>query len=128
MSCCTRSRAPAEFGKRDRARELLDRDDGALSVQVSQEFYVQATRAGRPDPLPREVAVGLMRTWTRFRVRDTRLALVAAALDIKAARRLSHWDSAIVAAARMLGRDVLYSEDMNDGQVIDGARITNPFQ
>jgi predicted nucleic acid-binding protein len=46
------SRSPAETSKRDRAIELLERDDGALSVQVLQEFYVQATRSTRPDPLP----------------------------------------------------------------------------
>ena len=38
------SRDAREAAKRDRAVALLERDDGALSVQVLQEFYVQATR------------------------------------------------------------------------------------
>ena len=42
------SRNPADALKRERAIALLGRDDGALSVQVLQEFYVQATRATRP--------------------------------------------------------------------------------
>jgi predicted nucleic acid-binding protein len=122
------SRNPADAAKRERAQTLLDRDDGALSVQVLQEFYVQATRASRTDPLPHGIAAALIRTWTRFPVQETTLALVAAALEIKAAHRLSYWDSAIVAAARSLGCDVLYSEDMNHGQVIGGVTITNPFR
>jgi predicted nucleic acid-binding protein len=46
------SRDPSEASKRDRAINFLERDDGALSVQVLQEFYVQATRAIVSDPLP----------------------------------------------------------------------------
>ncbi len=122
------SRAPEEASKCAQARALLDRDEGAISVQVLQEFYVQATRPSRSDKLPHDIAVGLMRTWTRFPVQETTLALVAAALEIKAAYTLSYWDSAIVAAARALGCNVLYSEDMNHGQIIGGVTITNPFR
>jgi len=41
------SRDLAEAPKREIAIALLDTVDVALSVQVLQEFYVQATRAGR---------------------------------------------------------------------------------
>lgn len=56
------SRNPAEFSKLERAIELLDDDAGALSIQVFQEFYVQATRASRPDPIPHELAAGLIQS------------------------------------------------------------------
>ena len=42
---------PAEPAKRGRAITLLERDDGALSIQVLQEFYTQATRPTRPHRL-----------------------------------------------------------------------------
>jgi predicted nucleic acid-binding protein len=122
------SRDPAEAAKRERAIALLDRDDGALSVQVLQEFYVQATRATRPDPLPHDIAAGLIATWTRFRVQEISLAILAGALEIKAAHGLSYWDSAILAAARALGCRELYSEDMGHRQEIDGVTIVNPFR
>jgi predicted nucleic acid-binding protein len=54
------SPAPAEAAKRERALELLDNDDGALSVQVLQEFYVQSTRTTRPGRLTHDLAVDLM--------------------------------------------------------------------
>jgi predicted nucleic acid-binding protein len=70
------SRDPTEAAKRRCAIDLLDRDDGALSVQVLQEFYVQATRPTRPDPLPHDIAAGLIRTWTRFQVREIDLSIL----------------------------------------------------
>ena len=59
------SRDPSEASKRERAINLLERDDGALSVQVLQEFYVQATRPTRPDPLPHDITAGVIATWLR---------------------------------------------------------------
>lgn len=119
---------PAEARKRERARDLLEQDEGALSLQVLQEFYVQATRASRPNKLQHDIAVGLIRTWMRFRVQATTVPVFSAALEIKAASNLSYWDSAIVASAQALGCAVLYSEDMHHGQVIGGVTITNPFR
>jgi predicted nucleic acid-binding protein len=122
------SRDPGEAEKRERAIELLDLNDGALSVQVLQEFYVQATRPTRPDPLPHEIAANLIHTWTRFRVQEIDLVILSAALEIKAAHGFSYWDSAIIAAARALGCRELYSEDMSHGRRVDGVVILNPFR
>jgi len=122
------SRHPAEASKRDRAIDLLERDDGALSVQVLQEFYVQATRSTRPDPLSHEIATGLIATWTRFRVQEITLSILAGASEIKASHGFSYWDSAIIAAARALGCRELYTEDMAHGREIEGIIITNPFR
>ena len=46
------SRDPAERDKAKHASDILAQRELALSVQVLQEFYVQATRPTRPDPLP----------------------------------------------------------------------------
>ena len=122
------SRDPTEAAKQERAVALLDRDEGALSVQVLQEFYVQATRPSRPDPLPHEIAAGLIATWTRFRVQEITLTILTSALEIKAAHGFSYWDSAIIAAARALGCRTLYSEDLSHGREVDGVTIINPFR
>ena len=119
---------PAEASKRQRALELLDQDDAALSVQVLQEFYVQSTRATRPGRLTHELAVELIHVWRRFPVQEMTLAVFDVALRIKAAQQVSYWDSAIIAAARTLGCRRLYSEDMGDGREIEGVRIINPFR
>ena len=81
------SRADEEVAKRERAITLLDEEGrGALSAQILQESDVQATRVTRPDPLPHDIAAGLIRTWMRFDVQDVTAALLTQALDLK----LSH--------------------------------------
>lgn len=122
------SRDPAELRKHNIAVALLDADDVAVSVQVLQEFYVQATRATRSDALPHEIAAGLVRTWLRFRVQDITLPIMLGALEIKAMHGFSYWDAAIVAAARALGCRELLSEDMSHGREVEGLVIRDPFR
>ena len=99
-----------------------------MSVQVLQEFYVQATRATRSDPLPHQIATGLIATWTRFRVQEITLSILTGALQIKAAHGFSYWDSAIIAAACALGCRTLYTEDMAHGREVEGIAIIDPFR
>lgn len=40
---------------------------------------------------------------------------------------LSFWDAMIIAAARQGGANILLTEDLNHGQIIEGIRIQNPF-
>ena len=122
------SQNPAESNKRDCAIELLCDDSGALSIQVLQEFYVQATRASRPDPIPHEFAVGLIEAWTRFRIQDMTLSVLKDALRIRKTFGFSFWDSAIVAAAFAMGCDRVYTEDLNHGQMVESLTIINPFR
>jgi len=118
---------PADVAKRDRATAVIDEKDNALSVQVLQEFYVQATRSTRRDAVSHETAAELIRTWLRFPVQDITVAIMSEALHIKVSHQLSYWDAAIVAAARALGCREIYSEDMSHGRDIEGTVIVNPF-
>ncbi|MCQ8106177.1 PIN domain-containing protein [Methylomonas sp. SURF-2] len=50
------------------------------------------------------------------------------AIDLATRYSLSHWDSLIVAAALLANCDILYSEDMQDGQIFDDRlTVMNPF-
>lgn len=122
------SSAQNERTKRETAERLLLEPDNALSVQVLQEFYAQATRPTRAARLSHETAVRLIGTWLRFPVQSMTVAVMSDALDIKAAAGLSYWDAAIVAAAKALGCRELFSEDMAHGRDIGGVRIVNPFR
>ena len=92
-----------------------------------QEFYVQATRATRPDALAHEIAVGLPLTWLRFKVQEITLPVMISALRSRRSN-LSYWDAAIVAAARALGCRELLSEDMSHGREVEGVIINDPFR
>lgn len=120
--------APQEADKRQRALELLDRDDGVVSIQVLQEFYVQATRPSGPKPLPHAMAVAMIEAWQRHLVVENTVATLRAAFEIKARHGFSYWDSAIIAAARTAGCSELFTEDLSHGQLVEGVRIVNPFR
>ena len=122
------SQNPAESLKRDRAIELLADDSGALSIQVLQEFYVQATRTSRADAISHELAAGLIEAWSRFRIQDMTFPILQTALRIRKTYKFSFWDSAIVAAALALGCDRVYTEDLTHGQMVDGLAIVDPFR
>ena len=109
------------------ARRILLRADLAFSVQVFQEFYVQATRpsAGRVAP---DVAIGLIRSWTRFPVQEMTVDLMFAALSAHRRFGISYWDAAIIEAARSLGCLEVFTEDLQHDQRFSGVRAVNPFK
>ncbi len=122
------SRDPDEQVKADRANEILAGKDVALSVQVLQEFYVQATRVSRRDPLTHEQATKLVESFLRFPVQEITTAVMLAALATGQRFRISYWDAAILEASRALGCDIVLSEDLADGEDYGGVRVENPFR
>jgi predicted nucleic acid-binding protein len=122
------SRDPAEQDKAKRANDILTDRDLALSVQVLQEFYVQATRASRPDAIGHDQAVRLIQSFRRFPVQYVTSGILMAALDARQRFQLSYWDAAIVEAARAMDCPEVLSEDLSDGQDYGGVRVTNPFR
>lgn len=122
------STVPAERAKAHAARALLETPDLALSVQVLQEFYVQATRATKPDRLSHEQAVTLIEGFLRYPAQDNTLALMRAALEATRRFRMSYWDAGIVEAARALGCGTVLSEDLAHGRDYGGVTVENPFR
>ena len=121
------SALPEDAEKRRRARSLLTEADLGVSVQVLQEFYHQATRPGRLERLTHDDALRFLEPIMQFPVQAVTMEVFRAALSIRRRFGLSYWDSAILAAARVLGCHSVYSEDMSSEQDYDGLRVINPF-
>ncbi len=121
------SRDPKEQSKAAQANELLASRDIGLSVQVLQEFYVQATRESRTDRLTHEQAAALVDSFRRFSVQETTIGTVLSAMSTRQRFGISYWDAAILEAARALGCEVVLSEDLSDGRDYAGVRVENPF-
>lgn len=121
------SRDPAESAKADVASRLLSSPDLALSVQVLQEFYVQATSDRRTDRLTHEQAAGLVDSFRRFPVQETTVGLALAATDAVRRFEIPYWDAAILEAARLLECEVVLSEDLANGPSYLDVRVVNPF-
>jgi predicted nucleic acid-binding protein len=105
---------------------LWDTASGCLSVQVLQEFFVTITRKVAM-PLPLDDAAERVREFSAWPVFSPTVDDVLAAIDIQRHFRLSFWDAMVVHAAAEAGADVLWTEDLTDGQVLRGVRISNPF-
>ena len=118
----------SEATKREISANIMSRPDLVVSTQVLQEFIVQAIKPGREDRMPLEEARNFLISLRRFETVVLSLELFESALDITARYRFSYWDSAITAAALAAKCDILYTEDLHHGQVIDGLRIVNPFK
>jgi len=120
------SSAPVERAKTLRARQLLTTIDVALSTQVLQEFYWIATRPHKLG-MSHEEAQKLNDLWKLFHIQPITIGVVEDALALCARYQITYWDAAIIAAARHLGCELLYSEDLNAGQRYDGVLVANPF-
>jgi len=106
------------------ALDLLDYPDAAISAQVLAEFYATALRRRYLDE--HDAAFWLERLSLMPTVRvDTGLVLKGAVLSRR--YQISYWDGAIIAAAEQSGMDVVYSEDLNHGQLYGAVRVLNPF-
>jgi predicted nucleic acid-binding protein len=110
--------------KGERAREVLAEIDGAVvSTQVLLELFAVLTRK---LGLTREVAEEATESLMDLEVVATDARLVREGLRISRDHDISHWDGMIIAAAAASGCEVLLTEDLNDGQVIEGVRVVNP--
>lgn len=100
--------------------------NGCLSLQVLQEFYVTVTRKIQP-PLPLPLARELVGLYSRWRVAVIGPKELLEACEVQERHSLSFWDALIFCSARMIGAEQLYSEDFQHGQELLGIRICNPF-
>ena len=120
----------AAGARHERAKAIVEelwRDrTGVVSTQVLQELAVNLRRkAGRPldGKATREVVADYL-TW---QVVVNSGESILEALDIETRYQLSFWDALVVQAAAS-GAEVLYSEDLSDGQTYGTLRVINPMR
>ena len=106
-------------------RALWSSRTGVLSMQVLQEFYVNATRK-ISSPLSRKAARCVVNSYATWCV-DTVAEDIFMAFQIGDEARIRFWDALILASARKAGAVRILSEDLNAGQRIVGIGIENPF-
>lgn len=95
-----------------------------LSTQVLQEFYVAMTRKLNHDPI---TVKNLLILFDDFEIITIHKPIIFDAIDISVLHQLSFWDSLIISSASISHCKVIYTEDLNHGQLIRGVEIVNPF-
>ncbi len=106
-------------------KTLTDDFQGVISTQVMQEFYVTTVKKLGADPL---LIKDILHAYERFETVIITTETIRDAIDCSIINRLSFWDALIVVAAESARCEKLWSEDLNDGQVIRGVQIENPLK
>lgn len=107
--------------------EGLKNDTGVISTQVLSEFFVTVTKKIE-KPLPIDIAQREIQLLGNLSVIEIEFEMVLQAIETHRQNRISYWDSLIVAAAQRSHCSKLYSEDLNDGQIINNVQVINPFR
>jgi predicted nucleic acid-binding protein len=97
---------------------------GRLSWQVLHEFYWNAVRKMRLDPVEAREMVEDLAHW---RPVDTSVGLLQQAWHWMDATQMPYWDALILAAAERCGARYLLSEDFQPGRRYNGLQIVDPF-
>jgi predicted nucleic acid-binding protein len=117
----------ADRAKREKAQALIATANFGISTQVLQEFYVSATRKAHIRMPPRIALEWIEQLDGRPCIGvDPDLVKLAAAISIR--YQISYCDGAILAAAEALAAPVVYSEDLQHGQMYQTVRVENPFR
>ncbi|HEY4011188.1 MAG TPA: PIN domain-containing protein [Acidobacteriaceae bacterium] len=128
LAYCFDVRAPQKRARANQlVREGLERRTAVISYQIVQEFINVARRKFEPKlefddirQYARSVLMPLLGV-------SSSMALTHRALDIAERYRFPWYDSLMIAAALAAQCEVLYSEDWQHGQRIEGLQIVNPF-
>ena len=107
-------------------QDLWDSGLGVLSAQVLQEFFVIVTKK-IPKPLDIKITKEIISDLLKWEVVINNGDSILDAIEIHLRHRYSFWDSMIIESAIKGGASLLLSEDLPDGEVINGVTIKNPF-
>jgi len=109
-----------------RLDELWENHTGRLSVQVLNEYFVNATRKLDPGLSPEEAwdDIEALSAWEPL---PLDMPILSRAFAVQRRYGLSWWDSMIIAAAEASGCARILSEDLSDGASYFGITVENPF-
>ena len=110
---------------RDWRAELWKSRLGRVSFQVLNEFYVNAVRL---KPAASDEARSEVRDLMAWNPVVVDAGVIERGWKLQDRYQLSFWDSLIVAAAKTASCEFLLTEDLQDGQKLDGVEVVNPFR
>jgi len=107
-------------------QELWKNENGCISIQVLQEFYVNTTRKA-PQALEPLQAASIIRDLSNWKIHRPDTEDVLAAISIQQQYQISFWDALIIRSAQESNCKTLWSEDLSNGQDYGGVKVINPF-
>ena len=121
-------RAAGEKHRRAKAlvEELWDTRAGVVSTQVLQELAVNLRRKTK-KPLDAKATRDVVSDYLAWHVVVNGGDSILEALDLETRYQVSFWDALVIQAAHSAGAEILYSEDLADGQRYGTVRVKNPL-
>jgi len=117
--------------KKNRASALIENlwsnGCGVISTQVLQELCINLRRKSA-NPLSVEETRSLIEDYLKWEIVVNTPASVVDAMAIETRYQISFWDALIIHAAESSGAEILYSEDLSDGQIYGSVRVVNPLK
>ena len=107
--------------------ELWRERKGVVSTQVLQELAVNLRRK-TARPLDAKATREIVADYLTWQVVVNGGESILEALDLEARFQISFWDALVVQAAQASGAEILYSEDLSDGQTYGSVRVINPLR
>lgn len=103
-----------------------NRPDIIISSQVVIEVAANLLRKGNFSES--QIAKFIENAYEEYVVIDVSQKILLRASELRSRYKLSYFDSIIVAAALNSGSNILYSEDMQNGLIVEGQlTVINPF-
>lgn len=112
--------------KGEEALKIIIQPDILLSTQVINEICINLlTKVSYTED---EIVIVVKNLYSKYRVVTLNMNSILIASSLRKRHKFSYWDSLIVASALESGCTILYTEDMQHGQVIENTlTIKNPF-
>jgi predicted nucleic acid-binding protein len=108
-------------------RELASQKTIVVSIQVINEFHWNMLRKFKVDDVS-VAEIVKVNIESIAVITEVGYSIYRKALDLRKKYSLSFWDSPIVASALEAECKMLYTEDLQHGQIIDGRlTVCNPF-
>ena len=117
-----------DIAKKTKAKELFSKlvieNNCMISTQVLQELFNVVTKKLKYS---KEDAQKIIMSLMNLDIHQVSTLDIQVAMKISSESQFTIYDSLIIAAANAESCKIVYSEDLNAGQVVEGVKIVNPF-
>lgn len=118
--------------KQVKAFQVIDKlaagQKGVISAQILGEFFVTATQKLKNPLDPAIISRSIQNYIRSWIVLDITPQIILEAIRGRNTYQMSYWNAQVWATAKLNQIPVIYSEDFQDGQMLEGVLFRNPLK
>src|SRR5437762_17434 len=109
------------------ARVVAAEAGRSISALLTDRLQALVRRRKAKRPLDAKATREVVSDYLAWQVVVNGAESILEALDLEARYQISFWDALVIQAAQVAGAEILYSEDLSDGQRYGTVRVKNPL-